>query len=327
MSELAFNINGEAFEVPANAAGWRVRRMRAKGSPEVVYAREGQPLVLPISAEIADLRAEVDSTGRYRLDLVDQNNKAIEGAPSGYVQINFETQAVASANETPSATRNGLGTPSDNLVIEAMRMQSMIACSVVERFPQMMEAAATLLRAADGAGLPAREPRTVEDDEDAEDTDDDVSTKPRVGFDINALVAQIAPMIVMALGNGKTKLPGLGELLDWRKAAPTAASKAKAAKAQRPDGPGDVVTSAPETVPENATDVLPPIDPQTMAHFVAVQSALTPEEGAIAREVAKELSAAELRVWFDELRKLSVPEAVEKVRKLISGFGKTGGAS
>lgn len=328
MSELAFNINGEAFEVPANAAGWRVRRMRAKGSPEVVYAREGQPLVLPISAEIADLRAEVDSTGRYRLDLVDQNNKAIEGAPSGYVQINFETQPAASASETPSATRNAFATPSDNLVMEAMRMQSMIACSVVERFPQMMEAAATLLRAADGAGLPAREPRAVVDQDDGDDADetDDDQTESRPTFDINALVAQIAPMIVMALGNGKTKLPGLGELLDWRKAAPTAAPKAKAPKAPRPDGPGDAVASAPE-VPENATDVLPPIDPQTMAHFVAVQSALTPEEAAIAREVARELSATELRTWFDELSKLDVTEAVAKVRKLISGFGKTGGAS
>ena len=58
-----------------------------------------------------------------------------------------------------------------------------------------------------------------------------------------------------------------------------------------------------------------------------MQHELTPEESAIAREVAKELSATELRAWFDELGALSVPEAVEKVRKLISGFGKTGGAS
>jgi hypothetical protein len=197
---------------------------------------------------------------------------------------------------------------------------------VIDRFPEMMTAAAELLRAADGAGLPAREPRALGNDEDDDDGD-----QPEVkrAFDLNALVAQIIPMIVMGLGNGQ--LPKLGEVLDWRKAAPTklasAKDRTKSARAARPDCPGDVGASAPETVPENATDVLPPIDPQTMAHFVAVQSALTPEEGAIAREVAKELSAAELRAWFDELSKLSVPEAVEKVRKLISGFGKSGGAS
>ena len=91
--------------------------------------------------------------------------------------------------------------------------------------------------------------------------------------------------------------------------------------------PVEAAEAAIEPVPENATDVLPPIDPQTMAHFVAVQSALTPEEAAVAREVAKELSATELRAWFDDLSALSVPDAVAKVQKLISGFGKDGGAS
>lgn len=28
MSDLAFNLNGEPFDVPANATGWRVRRMK-----------------------------------------------------------------------------------------------------------------------------------------------------------------------------------------------------------------------------------------------------------------------------------------------------------
>ena len=57
--------------------------MRAKGSPEVVYARDGLPLVLPIDAELDDLKSEVDVTGRYRLDLVDQNNKALP-LPEGF---------------------------------------------------------------------------------------------------------------------------------------------------------------------------------------------------------------------------------------------------
>ena len=90
------------------------------------------------------------------------------------------------------------------------------------------------------------------------------------------------------MGNGK--LPQLGEVLDWRKAAPSAKQKpAKATKPARPDGPGDTASSTDGKVPENANDVLPPIDPCTMAHFIAVQSALTPEEAALAREVAKEL--------------------------------------
>ncbi len=148
MSELAFSINGEGFEVPAHATGWRGRRMRAKGSPEVVYGRDGLPLMLPIDAELDDLRAEVTIAGRYRLDLVDQNNKVIADGPSGYVQVNPEAAPV---NGASTAFGSALPSkPSDNIVIEAMRTQSAMALAVIERFPQMMESAATLLRAADG---------------------------------------------------------------------------------------------------------------------------------------------------------------------------------
>ena len=44
-----------------------------------------------------------------------------------------------------------------------------------------------------------------------------------------------------------------------------------------------------------------------------------PEEAALAREVASTLGPSELRGWFDELSKLSVPQAVQKIRVLIAG--------
>jgi hypothetical protein len=55
-----------------------------------------------------------------------------------------------------------------------------------------------------------------------------------------------------------------------------------------------------------------------MAHFLAIQSALTPEEAALARAAAAELSPADLRAWFDQLSALSVPAAVERVRALLA---------
>ena len=39
----------------------------------------------------------------------------------------------------------------------------------------------------------------------------------------------------------------------------------------------------------------------------------------IAREVAASFKPAELRAWFDELIKLSVQQAVQKIRVLIAG--------
>ena len=56
MSELAFNLNGEPFEVPDGAVAWRVRKLKSRGAPEVIYGREGTPLVLPIEADMDDLR-------------------------------------------------------------------------------------------------------------------------------------------------------------------------------------------------------------------------------------------------------------------------------
>ena len=56
MAELAFNVHGEPFEVFAATIGWRVKRLEAKGAPEVVYGRDGLPLVLPVDSDLDDLR-------------------------------------------------------------------------------------------------------------------------------------------------------------------------------------------------------------------------------------------------------------------------------
>src|SRR5689334_8643471 len=48
MSELAFTVNGDTFDVPNTVAAWRVRRLKPRGAPELVYSRDGRPLTLPI---------------------------------------------------------------------------------------------------------------------------------------------------------------------------------------------------------------------------------------------------------------------------------------
>jgi hypothetical protein len=136
MSELAFNINGEAFEVPANGTGWRVRRMRAKGSPEVVYSREGLPLVLPIDAGLEELKAEVDVTGRYRPDLVDTNNKAIATGPSGY--HNAYPPEADRAQAEPWAASYGIKiieTELDGASAELIRIGDVIKIMLPTRIP------------------------------------------------------------------------------------------------------------------------------------------------------------------------------------------------
>lgn len=303
MSELAFNANGETFEVPASVTGWRVRRMKPRGAPELVYGRDGRPLVIPIESDTDDLRNAVMTFGKYRLDPVNEDGRTVENVPAAYVQVIKTSNDVAAPLP---ATRDEHEDP----IREAMRLNTELAKAVIDRFPEVMTAAADLLRAADGAGLPARAPRMI--DADTDEDEEEVAPPPG-GFDLNAFIGQIVPVIMAGLANGNVKLPGLGAMLDWRKAAPAQAKRSKPQKqveAEEADG---------DPVMDDAFDVIPPIDPQTMSHFIAVQSALKPEEAAVAREVASKLTAAELRGWFDELSKLSVPQAVQKIRVLIAG--------
>lgn len=97
------------------SAGWRVRRIKGLGHLEVVYSREGVPLILPIDAEIDDLRHAARGEGRFRLDPVDEHNRMIPQVPAGYVCV----QPSGTASElAPLVSR----APTDNVAIEAMRM-------------------------------------------------------------------------------------------------------------------------------------------------------------------------------------------------------------
>ncbi len=278
LSELAYNINGEPFEVPARATNWRVKRLKPKGAPEVVYGRDGLPLLLPADADLEELRNEVEAVpGRYRLDALDANNKPIEGA-SGYVMVHALGRAAAASSSH-----------STDIVLEAMRMNAEMARTIIERFPAMLDSAATLLRAADGAGLPRRTPIDVDDEDD--DTEDDEPSS----FDLPALVAQIVPMVLSGLNTRK-----------------------KLAKAPTEPALASEPAAEPPKLTRAATVVPPPVlDAKGFAHIAAIQAALTPEEAALAREVAQDLAPADLQTWFAELSTLSVPQAVARVRTML----------
>ncbi|CAN5398295.1 hypothetical protein BH11MYX1_BH11MYX1_15920 [soil metagenome] len=299
MSELAYSINGETFDLPAAASAWRVRRMKPRGAPEVVYGKDGTPLVVPIEAGLEDLRNTVGTAGRYRLDAINDRGHTVEDLPAAYVVVSAREQAPVHEH------RNSDGGASF-VMAEAMRLNTELAKAVVERFPQMVEAAASLLRAADGAGLPSRRAIEIATEDDGDDEGDDAVAP--AGFDLNALVAQLVPMLMRSLMSGKTTLPDLGGVLDWRKAAP-----------ERPRLSKRVEKEQIEAVTSVESVDLPPLDPATMTHFILIQSVLDPDEAALAREVAGNLPPAELRAWFDELSQLSVADAVKKIRVLLKG--------
>src|SRR5262245_17977588 len=63
MSELWFDCEGNPIDVPPEAVGWHVRRVVARGRPQLVYDGDGLPLFLPIGARIGELRRAVGGEG------------------------------------------------------------------------------------------------------------------------------------------------------------------------------------------------------------------------------------------------------------------------
>ena len=320
MSELAFNMNGDPFEVPAGAVAWRVRKMKPKGAPEVAYGRNGLPLVLPVEADLNDLRAEVNAPGKYRLDPIDAANKPIDGAPAGYVYVHELHAPAPEAPVTLSGSTNLVPLPaaSDNVVIEAMRMNAEIARIVIAQFPQMLEASAVLIRAADGAGLPARPGMFVGDDDDEDDDDGDSEAEPaepRGGVDINMLL-QLVPVVMTAIKSGKSSID-LGSLFDWNKAA----AKGEAARKAKADAE---TASAPTASPSIEEQLK--ADPAAGFHFMQIMSALTPAESEVLRAMAKEMSSEERTIWFNDLKALSVQDALGKLREVLAQLDKRVGA-
>jgi hypothetical protein len=357
MSELAFNLNGEPFDLPLTATGWRVRKFKSKGAPEVVYGREGTPLVLPIDADMADLRREARSEGRYRLDAIDESNRPIAGAPPAYVCIHPSEVAPAPSAPEPAPVRNQPPPGPDYAVIEAMRVNSDLARTVITQFPQMLESAAVLLRAADAAGMADRPPRpftlvAADDVADDDEAEPEAPARPGgvMGF-LGMLLEKVSPEIVTAILTGKLRVPGgLGAMLDGRRAATASAdaetqarstpgvepapgrrvpapASSRATRAGRAPAttpnvavPGMVVSraeSAPATPPPDLPENLPTIDQADMAHFTNILKALSVREAMYAQALAGELSPSELRAWIAELKQLSVSEAVAKIRAVL----------
>ena len=317
MAELAFNANGETYDLPATVTTWRVRRLKPRGAPELVYGRHGRPLTIAVDATIEDLSDAVSGvTGRYRLDPCSDDGKVIENLPPAYVHVVTPDRVEEPAALVAHADR-------DSVLREAMRHNTELARAVIDKFPEMMRAAADLIAAADGAGITARRPPVLElpggdEDDDGEPTEAVVT--PSVGFDLNALVAQVVPVLIENLMSGKMGIPGLASMFDWRKAVPANANGLDTkSSAKSAHNALTVRAAAPDLA------AMPMLDATNMAHVVAIQAALTPKEVAYVQEVARELASAELRGWLEKLGKLSVPAAVEMIRALIAGDGKIGG--
>lgn len=292
MSELAFDMNGDPIVLPAIAQYWRVRRFRSPGSrgaPEVVQGKDGAALILPIDIGFIEFREQVeDVPGRYRLDPIDEKRKIISNAPAAYLTI----------AETPPRNGSGALEPlsdgADTVLrelaranVEMARVNADVSRNIADRFAGIMQAAAEVIRAADGAGIVARQPLELPIDvemPDDEEEDDNDEEQPEPTF--ASLAAQILPMIQMWL---------------QVKQAKESATAPPAAEAPSPTPP-----------PRNAMPT-----PAQMAHLLEVQKHLTPQEAAVARATAAKLSPQDQAELLAELETMTVQQAAAFVRSML----------
>ena len=324
-SELAFNANGEPFDLPDAATGWRVRRLRGgRGAPELVYGRDGRPLTLGIDAGMDELRDAVEQSGRYRLDAVDDDGKVVPNVPPSYVQV-----TVAERNSSmPEAAGVPVALTSTDLAVrelvranvELARQNTELARTVATQQPDLVRAAADILRAADGAGLPRRAPNGDWFDEDE---DDEAEAAPRPAFDIGAIMTQLVPVIARLTGMDAGKV---GVLFGGPNAGVPAASSAPAPKqlpsksraraTHAPSEPRRTTESAKDEQGED-TDAAAFVAPDPVAHFMSIQAQLTADERAYVQNVINKLDVTDLKQWRDQLARTPVEEAVSMIRTEI----------
>ncbi len=325
MSELAFNLNGERFELPAAAAFWRVRRLKdvPRGGPEVVFGRDGVPLVIPVDTDIEGFRQYVDYVpGRYRLDPVDERHKPLEGVPAAYIQV-----AKGPGPRNCGGSVAELAAPLDErdaVIKEVVRANAEMVKVIAEKFAAVMQSAADLLRAADGAGLPSRKPPEPEPRNGIDDEENDEDDGGPPSF--LEVLAPFVPLIQQAMAS------------HWsgRATPPPPVVVRNSPGAEEGSGEGEAAAdSADEEKPSGGNGQgnghgMQKLTAAQLAHVSAVYGKLTPHERAQAQQAAMLMPAQEREVWLAELCSLPVDEAVELIRGAIAqslGTEGKGGAS
>jgi hypothetical protein len=153
---LAWDRNGEPVELPATAVAWRVRRaaQHGKGGAPAIVWRDGQPLVCALETTVVGLRELVgDKPALYRLDAIDEAGKALANVPACYCNLGDVDDVGADSRDPLART------------LDTVERLARVNAETMERLgsqlSHLVEAAAKLVAAADGAGIVRREPPVV----------------------------------------------------------------------------------------------------------------------------------------------------------------------
>lgn len=286
--ELAINEDGEPFAVPPQVKGWRARRIPSRGRPKLIHDR-GKPLIIPVDATHTDLLSAA-GPGRYRLEAVDEHRRKVEGIPAACTgplsddEIDDETSD-DDEGETMASGAGGRRMRMEDVICQLLANQTRMVEATLGQMGTVISGVAGLLQAAHQTGVLAHVPAQVVappppapvpplapddhgDDDPDEDDDEAVEVPPpsmlpeALRLIIERAVDKLVPLIFEKItsGDGIGGLP-LAAFLDWRKAAPTAATHATAAPAEHsptPSAPIPASAPAPAAPPPTATTAASP---------------------------------------------------------------------
>ncbi len=311
MIELATNQNGERVPLHADMAECKVmRQFHGKpGGLSNVAGSNGMQLYIPRGTTTDEFRQYVGHVpARYRLVQVDKDRRAIPGAEAFHLEILDASSAGSGRSDSGDHDER-------DYVRELVRANADMVKVVAERFAGMMDAAATLIRAADGAGLPAREPIANAAALPSAPVVEEVEEAPQAGLAhvLQETLAKATPLLNHLV---LTKVVGLSN----EQAVQLLGGGVAPKPANDPRPPG-----VPHTSPVTAHVPAPSAPVDFVAHLNAIERALG-DEAAGARALVMAMSPDEISVWRNRIGALAVPDAVAAVRAQLAQR-KAGGAS
>jgi len=307
--ELANDENGQPFELPAEAWGWRVRRLplRGPGRPALMYWEhgddKGKAMIVPLATTHAQL-LQAAGPGRYRLEPVTQDRKEIKTVPAACtgplmadeqeeeaeddVSDEEDDDMPQGADHSLNALVWRLANTNAKVAEQALKQMTAVTAGVAQ-LGAVMNGVAQLLVAVHNTGGITRPPvYTLPQAEEHDDEEDECPIYPAapivddggmpelVRYAVKETINKVVPLIIDKLtstGGGAVAGLPLEAFLDWRKAAVPAAVPSQPAAVQ-PTYARPVSYVAPQTA-----DQRPPAPPHEPGGFASYHA--PPWPGAI----------------------------------------------
>jgi len=328
---LAHDENGSPLDVPATATGWLVRRHAGgRGRPGAVYDHDGRPLVVPLEATAAELRACGCLPASYRLDAVDSARRQL--GVTAYTEVRRDTYACTDDDEAgPASTTGDAAVAALARAVEAMqRVQAERERAQAERERAQADMLARLIeRLAPPPPPPA--PRNMPDvlreysdvqkiiKKLAPEPDDDEEAGPGSPME---MIAQLVEQVAVAV------MPFLQQKMAGASAAGSASADS------RPTGESaSAETRAPEDAPAEGTAATgdtestadtPGVDAgvsEVEAKLNAVFALLSREEARQVRILSERMPQVVLEQAMAQLLAMTAEEAAAELRRQLGTFG------